>query len=140
MSEESPREAGQRWELFLDCGVGHSDHGAVIASPTETDFRRALTTLDARERTLLSLTRDESTVLMVGGGAGQYVVTASVRPDEHWALRGSAPAYGEIELTAGGQPGLFDASQVVDFDQALLAGLWFLASGALDPRQEWVSE
>jgi hypothetical protein len=109
----------------------------VVEHPNEDDFVRALLALDARSRTILHLSARNKLELTIGGGAGKYVIYASLPDNEFWNLLSDPAAVGTIVLNAGGQEGDFPARRVVDQTRALQAGKVFLKEGRLDLSLPW---
>jgi hypothetical protein len=124
---------GDRWSGVLD-------HDWTIDPATEASVDEALNNLDAKAFTMLTIQRGDGAHLVVGGGAGRYVVYASVARDEFWSLLRSDRADGIVLLNVGGQEGDFPAQQVVEIGQARAAAQSFLASCQLDSTQRWVKQ
>ena len=124
-----PKLTGDKWN-----GVLTDDW--EIDDPTPADIDQALDRLDAVVYTLITVALSEDFYLMVGGGAGQYYVTATL-DDRFWVLLRSQPASGTIMLNVGGQEGDIPAAQVVTKPQARTAILAFMQTGELDSEQEW---
>ncbi|WP_434345614.1 Imm1 family immunity protein [Myxococcus virescens] len=121
---------GDRWE-----GVLNLEWRVDRAS--SADLERALEQLDARIHTLVTIQHEGEQHLTIGGGAGQYVVYATINNEQFWNLLRSQPAIGTIRLNAGGQEGNYPAEQIVTKEQALAAGQAFLDAGRLDSSQKW---
>ena len=124
------RLLGDHWEGVLN-------HEWTVEKASSADLDRALDRLDARTYTMIIVQLGGEQHLTIGGGAGQYVVYATFDNEEFWnLLRTQAPA-STVLLNVGGQQGDFPAAQVVDKEQARVAGHVFLNACLLNPTQQW---
>lgn len=93
----------------------------------------AIRNLNGRERNDLYLcpaVSDPETYLCVGGEAGRYLVTGSVRGESFPTVVGGPGGDGAREtLVVGGQAGDYPQHWVVDLDTALRAARAFYDSG-----------
>jgi hypothetical protein len=95
--------------------------------------------LDQDRHTIVSVGEAGTALLMVGGGKGDYLVTASL-DGENWSTLAMGPRDGMRKIvSAGGQPGDYHSSVVVMLDQAIAAARYFFLHGALDPSMTWVT-
>lgn len=115
------------------CGSRDADR------PSWEQVEAALSDLDARRHTLLTLNGEAGDTLCVGGGAGRYVVFYQDADDELWNLHAAgAPEAGpSILLNCGGQEGDFRPDQVVGSDVAREAVRTLFAVGGIDVRLGW---
>jgi len=93
--------------------------------------------LDQDRYTIVSLGEPDRPLLMVCGGKGDYVVTAT--PDgKTWSGLAMGPRDGASKrINGGGQPAEFPSHEVATLDQALAAARYFFQHGALDPSLTW---
>lgn len=126
---------GDRFDPAID-DYGHW----TINGPSLADLDQAIDRLDAEEFTLLSINPagEECPHLMVGGGAGRYVVHATYDNLEFFSVFRREDVEGRSLLCAGGQEGDFPSVQVVDKADAVCAARCFLVSGELEPSLRWV--
>jgi hypothetical protein len=122
--------SGDKWK-------GMSTEDWELDNPSPADVDEALDRLDASAYTMMSLECPNGRHLMIGGGAGQYVVSATLETERFWVLLRAEPARGTVFLNTGGQEGDFPASQVVAKAQAHQAAHVFLETGEMDEDQQW---
>jgi hypothetical protein len=119
-----------RWE-------GQRCFDTRLQRPSWEIVERAIRSLDANRHTCVSLLGDNDCLFVVGGGAGRFVLSASPNEDTHLtALNLSAPL-SQVELTIGGQTGIYMAQMVVDEAQAIQAARTFCESNTLEPSLTW---
>ena len=125
------RIAADRWEGVL-CDEDEID------APTIDDLDRVIEALDAKTRTMVSLYGQDEQHLCIGGGAGQYVVYASMPGGQLWNLLSASDDRKDVVLVnAGGQEGDFPLRQVVDKETVLQAAHTFFRMGMLDVSLRW---
>jgi Immunity protein Imm1 len=124
------RILGDHWEGVLN-------HEWTVEEASSADLDRALERLDARIYTMITVQLGGEQHLTIGGGAGQYVVYATFDNEVFWNLLRPQPIVGTVLLNVGGQQGDFLAAQVVDKQQARVAGHVFLNACLLNPTQQW---
>jgi hypothetical protein len=121
-----------------DCWEGVFTRDWDLPDAVFTDVERALERLDARRWTTLSIGGPDELHLMIGGGAGQYVIYAgSAGEEELWNLVSAKPEEAVVMLTIGGQEGDYPARQVVGLEEARTAARTFFLTGALDLSLRW---
>ena len=82
---------------------------------------------------------ESETYLCVGGGAGRYVVSGSIRNEEFPTLVNETKHELEtVTLTVGGQAGDYPANWVVDLPTALAAARDFFEVGSFEGETKWV--
>ncbi len=125
-------------QLVLDKWVGPSCEEGRLVSPALDDVRQAVESLDAKNRTIVSLCgSDGRSSLTIGGGNGSYVVYMSVGEDEFWNLVNRDRGFGIFMLNAGGQEGDFPERQILDLAAALRAATTFFETGGRDNSLCW---
>ncbi len=108
-----------------------------VVDPTPLALTELIRRLDADAWTEVTVSAAQDRYLMIGGGAGQYVVCAALDDSAFWNLVSNEQASGTVYVTAGGQKGDYPARHVVGFEQANAAARAFLADQRLDPEQTW---
>lgn len=117
-------------------------HGAMAETLSKTDAtladcKAAILRMNGTDRSLVSMRQGELTVL-VGGGAGQYIVTA----EDHVSIRNllqQRPEQDEadtIDVTVGGQSVDYPAYYVVNVEMVWAAILECLAVNEASERKE----
>lgn len=95
--------------------------------------------LDQDKHTLVCLGEPDKPSLMVGGGKGDYLVTATL-DGENWSTMAVGPRDGSKKMVVtGGQPGDFHSHVIVTLDQALAAARYFFLHTTLDPSMNWIT-
>lgn len=128
--------------VTLDVGViADGVDGEEIEDPTWEAVEAAVRAMDNDTRTEVLLTQGEMDYLLVGGGAGRYVVSVQ-RPDEALTMRNPSAASRDdkVTLVSGGQAGEYEAAMVVSLDLVLQAAHAYLQSGREDPRLTWARD
>ncbi len=126
--------------LYGDSWRGVANDEWRVSQPTWDDVESALTRLDARTHTLVTIQGPVEQHLTVGGGAGRYVVCATFDNSEFWNLLGGR-SDGEPELlNAGGQEGEYPQAQIVTHGQAREAARAFFLQLQLEPSLNWVRQ
>ncbi len=117
-------------------------HGAMAETLSKTDAtladcKAAILRMNGTDRSLVSMRQGELTVL-VGGGVGQYIVTA----EDHISIRNllqQRPEQDEadtIDVTVGGQAVDYPAYYVVNVEMVWAAILECLAVNEASERKE----
>jgi hypothetical protein len=123
--------------LHLDEWSGASCADHRVEAPSWDQVDEAIRSLDASRHTLLSLEGQADDVLLIGGGAGRYVVIYQVRADTFWNLHSDAADGGTILLTCGGQEGDFLSEQVVGIEVAKSAARTMFSVGGIAGSLNW---
>jgi hypothetical protein len=126
--------------VVIDEWAGVHANEREIRAPGVDDVLRLFQKLDASVHTHLALEARDGTNLVIGGGAGRYVVYVATPDQQFWNLLSEPSKTGVVLLHVGGQEGDFPARQVVGEQQALLAARTFLSDGKLDPTLIWERE
>jgi hypothetical protein len=116
------RQGGKKAEEQLPLG----DH----------ELGTAIGKLDGRQTTALTIAIGGD-VLLIGGGAGSYVVTGWMAGEEPRDLVGDPQAAGEVPLVVGGQLGSYPARLVVTSERALKVAKCFSKTGHMDAGEVW---
>jgi hypothetical protein len=124
--------------LWTDYWRGTACDGDQIAHPSVEDIEVAITRLDGKYRTIVTIKGDEDAHLAVGGGAsGQYVVYATFDNKRFSTLMSAEPSDSQTLLLVGGQQGDYPRNIVVDLPLALAAAKAFAETGQIDPGLRW---
>lgn len=95
--------------------------------------------LDQDRHTVVSVGEADGPLLMVGGGKGEYIVTATI-DGENWSTLATGPRDDTRKLVnIGGQPGDYRSDVVVALDRAIAAARYFFLHAALDPSMTWIT-
>jgi hypothetical protein len=102
----------------------------------------ALDRLDGKERTLLELSASGDSVMTVGGGGTNFVVSAAYEVDaELYTLIDLEKSPDNYEnVVTGGQLGSFPANQVVTKSMVREAISYFYRNGKISTNQHWQRE
>ena len=130
-------------ELLTICEwAGPARHTTDVDQPGWEAVDAAVRALDNACRNDLYLTpqkADPETYLCIGGGAGRYIVTGSIRNEEFpTVIDPSKAAEPEEVLVVGGQSGCFPGNWAVDLDTALRAARSFHATGEFAGEVTWI--
>lgn len=123
--------------MIIDEWAGVYCDEQEVRSPGFEELIELFRKLDGKVHTLLVLDAPNGARLMIGGGAGRYVVSATVSEQEFWNLLSEVDKHGAVVVTTGGQDGEFPARQVVDEAHAIQAAKTFLSSAKLDSNLLW---
>lgn len=117
-----------------DPQTSEEDFESTVADQVDSLIRR----LDQDKHTIVTLGEPDKPLLHVGGGKGDYVVTATL-DGENWLTLAVGPRDGSRKrINAGGQPGNPHSHIVVTLDQAIAAARYFFLHTALDPSMSWI--
>ena len=111
-----------------------------LLNPTWKDVETAIQRLDANRYTMTCLVADDGPQLLAGGGNGQFVMTVILDEDRHLTARNSKDEnkpIGKIELTVGGQTGVYHGQIVWDLETTLKCVRWFWQDNTLHPSLTW---
>jgi hypothetical protein len=113
----------------------------VIENPELARIDGVLRRLDGERYTLVVLGAGENTYMGIGGGAGgKYVVFVNYDDQAFYSLKDPDPSISVDDvhaLTIGGRQDEHPASQCVDRDAMLRAGLCFATDGTREPSLAW---
>jgi hypothetical protein len=102
----------------------------------DRELTAAIAKLDGQQTTALTITVGGS-LLLVGGGAGRYVVTAWVADGQPCELVGNSQATGEIPMVVGGQLSPQPGRYIVAGDLLLKVTRYFSKTGHMDDEEVW---
>ncbi|MBO9872940.1 hypothetical protein J7370_05980 [Xanthomonas sp. D-93] len=94
--------------------------------------------LDGNRHTLVSIEKSDGSQMLVGGGAGKYIVTMTSSDFKNFHLENGEKKGGLVEICAGGQFGEYDKNMVVSIDLVKSAIKQFF--GRTTPNLSWVSD
>ena len=114
-----------------------ADGDDSVDNPSWGEIDSAICALNADDKTLISLTAGDAGVMLIGGGNGQYLVTVIYSDEIHFTAGKPEMNPKEVELTVGGQTGIYSSNQIIDLASALHAVRCFVDSGIRDPKLEW---
>ena len=125
-------------KLVTDTWDGRSVEETTKESPSWDDVVAAIKRLDADKRTLVAADSWGETQMLIGGGAGKYVVSVSRSDEELFTLINSdAKANDRVLLNAGGQTGNFPSQEIVDYETTIQAANWFYKHNEPAPQLVW---
>jgi hypothetical protein len=126
------------FKLVTDTWNGRSVEETAKESPSWDDVVAAIKCLDADKRTLVAADGWGETQMLIGGGAGKYVVSVSTSDEELFTLINSdAKASDRVLVNAGGQTGNFPSQEIVDYETAIQAANWFYEHNEPAPQLVW---
>ncbi|WP_322418009.1 hypothetical protein [Mesorhizobium huakuii] len=125
-------------KILYDNWIGNICHEREMDFPKLSDVYDVIDMLDAKTRTILSLYGRDGSFLTIGGGAGQYVVYASMSDEQLWNLHPiDAKSDRKIILNAGGQEGEYSSHQIVGKETVIQSAASFFFHGTLEPSNQW---
>ena len=108
-----------------------------ISNPSWEQIETAIQALEGQRHTLVGLTAGDAGTLLIGGGNGQYIITALFGNNSHLTAGKSEADSIDVELTVGGQTGIYSSNKIWPLDIALQAARQFVDTGSLDSNLEW---
>ena len=129
-------------ELLTICEwVGPSMRATEVERPQWEAVDVAIRALDNASRNDIYLTpskADPETYLAIGGGAGRYIVTGSIKNEEFPTVIDPVKGAEPVEvLVVGGQAGHYPGNWVLDLDTALRAARAFHSTGRFEGEVTW---
>jgi hypothetical protein len=114
----------------------------TVQHPTAGQVDHAVSMLDQRVHTMVHVKGRDWWNLLVGGGAGHYVLTIEnqMTGKRHDLINRGAPEGQTVHIVAGGQEAPYPASLVVGLDVALIAVRRFVIEGIPEPSLDWITE
>ncbi len=125
--------------LIEECWEGVRNFEGVRENPAPLDVAQAIQRLDQRRHTLIALETDGEAHMLVGGGNGVYVVSATLDGLTFLNLVTAPVHQKEVKVVVGGQEGLYASEIIIAQDATLKAALTFTERGQLDPSLRWES-
>ena len=123
------------------CDLWNEDYSEnidlIMIEPTVEQAVESAQKLDSSRRTLVILELDDQRSLMIGGGGGNYFLSATMAKDVFFVLHNRCVTEGSIELMVGGQEGDYPRAQVVGDDQMKEAIRHYCESGQIDDSCSW---
>jgi hypothetical protein len=123
--------------MMLDKWTGPRCQDTTVQEPAWEEVEHAVLRLDANRYTCLSLLGINGVQLVIGGGGGQFVLTANLDDDTHLVAVDESKPKHDIELTVGGQTGIYTAQMIWGQSTALSVARLFSESNELDARMRW---
>jgi hypothetical protein len=124
-------------QMIADVWDGPRRGESTVRNPSWELVERAIRQLDANRHTCLSLLGENNHELVVGGGNGHFVLIANLDEDTHLTALDEDKPKEEIELTVGGQTGVYTAQMIWDEETALRVVSIFYQLNRLDPLLTW---
>jgi hypothetical protein len=141
-------------KLYTDNWTGNRNEENFIENPNWQQIKTAICELDGNTKTLVSLEVDDESYMMIGGGnAGKYIVTATldnevfysllypvnyeIAKSDVYAKNNSVNSDNEPKLIVGGQAGNYAEKVCVNLPQCLIAAITFTESGKLESLFFW---
>jgi hypothetical protein len=123
--------------LIEECWEGVRNLECVRDNPTSLDVTQAIRRLDQRRHTLVALETDGEAHMLVGGGNGEYIVSATLDGLTFLNLVTTPVHQEEVRVVVGGQEGLYASELIIAQDATLEAALTFTERGQLAPSFRW---
>ena len=121
-------------------GVDRTGRCEVLRMPPWDEVARAVSLLDGRDVTMLTLAASDDTYMTIAGGeAGVYVVGATFASGRFAALLEPSRAGGTIAVVAGRERRTMASEMGVGQDAVLRAARRFYLSATLDPELAWAT-
>jgi hypothetical protein len=126
--------------LIEDRYVGVRNEAITRESADASSVLDAVTRLNGRDRSLVSLEGFDDNSLTIGGGTeGRYTVTFAVNIDQEFfgAIDERQAGDLEIDMVIGGQGTTLPLKDCVDLAAALEAARFFVENGKMAPNLQW---
>jgi hypothetical protein len=123
--------------LIEECWEGVRNLESVRENPAPLDVAQAIRRLDQRRHTLVARETDGEAHMLVGGGNGEYVVSATLDGLSFLNLVTTPVHQKEVRVVVGGQEGPYASELIIAQDATLKAALTFTERGQLDPSFRW---
>jgi hypothetical protein len=124
-------------DMTIEKWVGNQNEADLIEKPNWNQIETAIRELDAENKTLVTLGRNEDTYMSIGGGDNKYIVTATSDNFNFYSLIDPSKSEQVETLVVGGQKGSYPANKYVDLLRCLLAVRTFTELGKLDDLLIW---
>src|SRR3954467_12466376 len=107
-------------KLSLDTWEGNDATDEELESMDVNEIDSLIRRLDQKRHAVLSIGEPEKPLLMVGGGNGDYIVTATL-DGENWSTLAMGPHDNSRKRIFTGQHGSYRSHIVATLDQAITA-------------------
>lgn len=127
--------------LSVEKWVGNKNEGYVIDNPNWIQIETAISELDGKSKTLVTMGADDDTYMSIGGGeSGKYIVTVTFDNINFQNLIDSTKQDQLEKLVVGGQQGTYQTKMCVDLNTVLLVAKTFAELGKLESSVYWEEE
>jgi hypothetical protein len=129
--------------MFADEWQDRTDHGTGVTNPTWNQVRQAITALDGKRRTMLTIADREGSdhyMLVAGQWDGRCLVNATKDNLDFSSLVDAARSGNKLTLYVGGQDGEYEERKCVPLAWAMEAAQHFCETGELKSTMSWVSD
>jgi hypothetical protein len=129
--------------MFADEWRDRADHGAGLANPTWDQVKQAITALDGKQRTMLTIADKEGSdhfMLIAGQWNGRCLVNATKDNLDFFSLTDPAGSSNKRTLYVGGQDGEYEERKCVPLAWAVEAAEHFFETGDLKSTMNWASD
>ncbi len=120
-----------------------SERESILRYPTWPQVEAAIRALNNDNLNDLYLQPDENdpaTYLAIGGGAGRYILTGSIKNETFPTLVGTdRPPAPQVQLVVGGQLGDYPGNWVTDLSTTLETTKLFVEAGGFESNVPWAS-
>jgi hypothetical protein len=129
--------------MFADEWQDRADHGTGVANPTWDQVKQAITALDGKRKTMLTIADKEGSdhyMLIAGQWNGRCLVNATKDNFDFFSLADPFGLSNKQTLYVGGQDGEYEERKCVPLAWTLEAAEHFFEKGELKSTMNWASD
>ncbi len=123
--------------MYIEDWDASEEHGYSVVRPSLSAIIHAVRSLNQKNKTLVMLQHDDNSLMYIGGGDGQYVITCELEKCSYVLTEGDS--LGQISLVASGQAGIYAKNMVLSLGIAMEEIHRYANTQRFELRENWVA-
>jgi hypothetical protein len=127
--------------LKIDNWVRNISTDIVVSNPTFADIEKGLESLDGTVKTMLFVSDDNDSMMIVGGDPQNLIIQAMISgQSSNVLIFAPKKKKTKVKLNIGAQVGEYSNQNLVTYNDAIKVLKYFCETGKLSPQYEWVED